>query len=277
VAKIEGATRKDYFDLQVSKIVVDKHNYRDIGDVAELAVSIAHHGIEDPIRVVRVDDENGEDRYAVVDGYRRMAAVRQCIKDGVEIERVPAILQDRRKRAEHELILTRLVLNEHRKDATPVETAKALKHLIDVVGCDVHEVSERLGWDKRDVAKYLKLLEGSPRLIQALTKGEIGVTAVNEIIAKYPERKDQEQALDEAKAATGKGKATARVVHKAAPRKRKRTRRQVRTFAEIQQALDTLKGELALPKGEVARAEAEGFHRGLIEALKWALCGDKTW
>lgn len=278
MAKIEGAKRKDFFDLQISKIVVDDRNYRDIGDISELAASIAHHGIEDPIRVVRVADEKGQDRYAVVDGYRRMAAVQQCIKDGIKIERVPTLLQDRRKRAEHELILTRLVLNAHRKDASPLETAKVLKHLIDVVGCTMQEVGERLGWATHDIVKYLKLLEGAPRLIQALTKGEISVTAANEIISKYPERKDQEQALEAAKTASGKGKATVQAVHKAAPRKRPRLRRQTRTFADIQKALDGIQGEQVIPKGGIeVRAEADGFRRGIIESLKWVLGGEKTW
>ena len=273
-SKIQGASRRDYFVVPVDQILIDDKNYRATGDVSALAKSIAAKGIEEP---VRARAEGG--KLHLVDGYRRMAAVALLASQGVVIERVPVILQEKSRQTDHELLLTRLVLNSHRKDATPLETAKAVDQAITVVGCTAEEVADRLGWELRDVHKHLKLLEAAPRVQQALAKGEIGMAAAHEIITKYPDRKAQEEALEIAKSTTklGRVRVTGKAVHKAAPRVR-RARRTIRLLQEVQKAFDEVKGELALPKGtEVVRAEAEGFHRGLVESLKWVLGGEKTW
>lgn len=270
-AKIEGATRKDYFLVPIEMISDDAENYRQVGDVSALASSIQMHGIEEPLRGVKTRD----DKIQLVDGFRRMAAVRYLAKEGTIIEKVPVILQDKRRQTEHEVKLTQLVLNEHRQDAKPIETAKAIDHLIRVVGCEPSEVAERLGWDRQKIARYLKLLEAAPRVRKALEAGEIGVTAAAEIITKNDTREDQEKALAAAKAASGNGKATARATHAQAPKKR--IKRSVRSRKAIQEAVDGL-GALGHVTGAGrAKAEAEGFRRGIEEALKWVLGGEQTW
>lgn len=270
-AKIEGATRKDYFLVPVEMIFDDAENYRRVGDVAALAASIAAHGVEEPLRGFKADD----DRIQLVDGFRRMAAVHQLATEGTVIEKVPVILQEKRRQSEHEVKLTQLVLNEHRQDAQPIETAKAIDHLIRVVGCEEAEVADRLGWDRQKLRRHLKLLEAAPRVRKALEKGEIGVTAAAEIITKNDTREAQETALAAAKAASGNGRATARSTHAQAPKKR--IRRSVRSRKAIQEAIDTL-DEAGEVKGRgLAKAEAEGFRRGIAEALAWVIGGEQTW
>jgi ParB/RepB/Spo0J family partition protein len=257
--RIEGATRKDYFLIPVSQIVDDEENYRDVGDVTALAASIAANGVEEPLRGIKVED----DQIRIVDGYRRMAAVRQLAEQGTLIDRVPVIIQDRRRQSEHETKLTQLVLNEHRQDARPLEIARAIDHLVRVVGCTEREVAERLGWPRTKLTRHLALLGAAPRIQQALDAGEIGVTAASEILTKHTTRKAQEDALAAARAVSSNGKVTARTTHAQAPKKR--ARRTIRSRKEIQAILDATANETT------AR------YRGLREALEWVLGGEAVW
>lgn len=141
----------------------DNHR-RSVGDVADLAESIRHLGVLQPVLLRRLED----DRYEVVCGARRLAASKQA-----GLESVPAVVGDfpDAQRAE-----AMLVENLQRVDLTPIEEAHAYQQLLGL-GVDEAALAQRVGRRRDHVVSRVALLQ-LPRSVQrkltagALTLGE---------------------------------------------------------------------------------------------------------
>ena len=86
-------TKTDIYKIDPRNIVVTKDfNSRcNFGDLDELARQIKEQGVLNPISVQPFKDENGEEKYRLIDGERRYRAVMKLIDEGEEIARVPAL------------------------------------------------------------------------------------------------------------------------------------------------------------------------------------------
>ena len=134
----------------------------DDGQLAELAASIAVHGVIQPI-IVRPLADGG---YQLVAGERRLRAARLA-----GLETIPAVTRDGGEAAES--LELALIENIQREDLNPVETALAYRELIDRFGLTHEAVARQVGKSRVAVSNALRLLELAPETREAITGGRI--------------------------------------------------------------------------------------------------------
>ncbi|MCU0505646.1 MAG: ParB/RepB/Spo0J family partition protein [Chloroflexi bacterium] len=128
--------------------------------LAELAASIAEHGVLQPILVTETIDG-----YRLVAGERRVRASRLA-----GLERIPAVV---RELADHDQLELALVENIQREDLDPLEEARAYRQLIDEFGFTQEKLAKRMGKARPTIANSLRLLELDPEVQAALAAGLI--------------------------------------------------------------------------------------------------------
>lgn len=126
--------------------------------LAELAASIAEHGLIQPIIVTQT-----EDGYQIIAGERRWRAARQA-----GLDTIPVIVKEATSQQMLELAL---VENLQRADLNPLEEANAYRQLMDEFGLTQAQVADRVGKSRPAVANTVRLLS-LPEDIQAAVMGE---------------------------------------------------------------------------------------------------------
>jgi ParB family chromosome partitioning protein len=128
--------------------------------LAELAASIAEHGVLQPILVTETIDG-----YRLVAGERRVRASRLA-----GLERIPAVV---RELADHDQLELALVENIQREDLDPLEEARAYRQLIDEFGFTQERLAQRMGKARPTIANSLRLLDLDGAVQKALAAGTI--------------------------------------------------------------------------------------------------------
>ena len=129
--------------------------------VAELADSIAQHGLIQPIVVTPLSSG----RYSIVAGERRWRACRMA-----GLMEVPVIIKDA---SQQELMEIALIENLQREDLNPVEEAFGYRSLIDAFGLTQEEVAVRMGKSRTSITNALRLLNLNEDELSALRVGAI--------------------------------------------------------------------------------------------------------
>jgi ParB family chromosome partitioning protein len=133
----------------------------DEGALAELADSIAAHGVLQPI-IVRAAPDGG---YQLIAGERRLRAARMA-----GLAEIPAIVRDSDGTGPLELAL---VENLQRADLNAMEEASAYRELVDRFGLSHEEVARQVGKSRVTVSNALRLLELAPETREAIADGRI--------------------------------------------------------------------------------------------------------
>ena len=127
----------------------------------ELASSIKVNGVIMP--VVLNKDENG--KYMIIAGERRFRASKIAGKTSI-----PAIIKDYDDRKIQEISL---IENLQREDLNPIESATAMKQLMDDYGLTQEELSERIGKSRSAIANTLRLLSLDGQVIKMVSDGKL--------------------------------------------------------------------------------------------------------
>jgi ParB family chromosome partitioning protein len=128
--------------------------------LAELAASIAEHGVLQPILVTEQLDG-----YQLVAGERRVRAAEMA-----GLERIPAVIRQLADRDQLELAI---VENVQRADLTAVEEAHAYRQLIDDFGFSQEQIATRVGRARPTIANTLRLLDLPDEIQEAVGDGRI--------------------------------------------------------------------------------------------------------
>ena len=161
----------------------------------ELAQSIKEHGIIQPIIAVERDG-----KYVIIAGERRYRAGKLA-----GLKTMPVIVKDY---TEQEMREVALIENLQREDLNPIETAVAMKQLIDIYGFTQDEVADKIGKSRPSVTNTLRLLNLEPEVLTLVEKERLQAGLARALII-LP--RDEQIAL--AKKACD-GKMTARDVEK---------------------------------------------------------------
>jgi ParB family chromosome partitioning protein len=150
--------------LPLDEISRNPHQPRgqfDDAGIAELAASIAEHGVLQPV-IVRVTPGG---RYELIAGERRLRAARVA-----GLTSVPAVLRDS---TNNELLELALVENVQRADLNAIEEAQAYRDLIGQFGLTHEEVARRVGKSRVAISNALRLLDLAPETRAAIADGRI--------------------------------------------------------------------------------------------------------
>lgn len=151
-----------------------KHG-RSLG-VAELAASIAEHGLLNPI-IVRAA---GPDNYEIIDGNTRFQALRKI--HGKKAVEVPVIIRDGHDPAAHEVSL---VANIIRTPLHPVDEFEAFRRLLDD-GSSVAAIAARFAKTEGEIRKRLQLAGLASEVRAAWRDGKIDADQAA-AFASYPD------------------------------------------------------------------------------------------
>jgi len=196
--KHEGVVgRTDIYKIDPEHIkVVDGWNPRSsFGDDLdqELKDSIVENGVLVPLRVKRTQDN----QFELVDGERRLRAVRLAVEEGAEIAFVPCIVE-RKAISQTEALFVSLLTNEGKRLA-PSEEGEAYQRLINW-GISAEKIAKRVGKSIGTIYNRLKLVDGSEELKEAVDNKEVSIQDAKKIVENSDgDIQKQEEHLEEAK------------------------------------------------------------------------------
>ena len=147
----------------------------------ELASSIKQHGIIQPL----ILKKNGE-RYVIVAGERRFRAAKLA-----GLKAVPAIVKDYSKREISEIAI---IENLQREDLNPIESAKAIKNLIDEFDLTQEEVADKIGKSRPAVANTLRLLTLPDEIIDLIENNKLSAGHARTLLSIEDDKKKVELA-----------------------------------------------------------------------------------
>jgi len=128
--------------------------------LAELAASIAAHGILQPVLVTETLDG-----YRLVAGERRLRAAQMA-----GLERIPALI---RQASEQDQLELALVENLQRTDLNAMDAARAYRQLRDLFGLTNEAIADRLGKARSTVVNTMRLLDLDPVAQDAIEAGRV--------------------------------------------------------------------------------------------------------
>jgi len=140
---------------------------RDLGEIVELAISLAKFGLLHPLHVYPA-----RGRFRLIAGHRRLAAARQL--GWTEID---AFVRE----ASADDLLLELVENTQRKWLTDGEEADALIRLVRGQGLDVRDVARQAGRSDAYVSKRIRVFEDAT-LRTAVERDQIPVSVIEELL-----------------------------------------------------------------------------------------------
>ena len=160
----ESESKNSTVTLKISEIEPNRDQPRkdfDESALAELAHSISHHGVLQPL-LVRPLIGGG---YQIVAGERRYRACRMA-----GVTEVPVVI---RELSDSETMELALIENLQRENLTPIEEAKGFGVLVDEYGMSQEEVSQVVGRSRSAVANSLRLLNLPKEVSDMVERGEI--------------------------------------------------------------------------------------------------------
>ena len=134
---------------------------------AELKKSIRENGLLQPI-VVRA----AGDRYEIIGGHRRFAAVSQLAREQPDDARFRRIASMAVEADDALLPVLQLAENVNRADLAPLEIAEGAARAIEN-GASADQVAASLGWNRRQLNRYLQLNEAPQWLKDALVEVKV--------------------------------------------------------------------------------------------------------
>ena len=128
--------------------------------IADLAESIKVHGVLQPIIVAKKGDY-----YQIIAGERRWRASKKA-----GLKTMPAIVREYDEKKTREVAL---IENLQRQDLNALETAKAIKELMEEHSLTQEEISKTLGKSRSAIANTLRILNLDERVQDLVAKGKI--------------------------------------------------------------------------------------------------------
>jgi ParB/RepB/Spo0J family partition protein len=161
--------------IPLNKIVESKTNPRSSFDktaLAELAASIAQHGIIEPLVVRGTPDFQTTGMYEIVAGARRFRAAPIA-----KLTEVPAIV---RSLVDSDVLVVQQIENLQREDISALDEARGYQQLV-AAGLKVEDVAKEVGKGKSHVYGRLAMLRCIPAVLKAVENGEITVSHAVEL------------------------------------------------------------------------------------------------
>ncbi len=159
--------RRDYFECAIEDVHPSTDNPRqrfDDGKLNELAESIRHQGLVQPLVVRQRSAQEGGGFWLIAGERRWRAAQRAGLKS------IQVVVKEVQQREAYELTL---VENLQREDLNPIEEAEAYQRLSAEFGYTQEALATRVGKDRATVANALRLLKLPQKVRNLVAGGEL--------------------------------------------------------------------------------------------------------
>ena len=150
--------------------------------LAELADSIAAHGVLQPLLVREIADGH----YQIIAGERRYRASKMA-----GLTEVPVIVLEK---TDLETAQISLIENVQRENLNPIEEAMAYRTLIEGFGLTQEEVSAKVGKSRSTVTNALRLLDLSDGVLAMISAGELSAGHARALLALKDGSREKEAA-----------------------------------------------------------------------------------
>ncbi len=165
---------------------------KELSHLDELAQSIRAFGVRQPILVRRHPEKQGH--YRVIAGERRLRASQVA-----GLSEVPCLLQHGSDiDDEGHLRALQLVENLQRQDLSALETAQAIRNILDRSNLGKSQLAALLGKSPAYISKHLALLQAEGPGAKALDEGLVLSPETFRLLSNLPEEK-QSELLEEAR------------------------------------------------------------------------------
>jgi ParB family chromosome partitioning protein len=173
-------------ELALNQIATNRNQPRKVFDeeaLASLTASVRELGVLQPL-LVRPVDGDGEGRYELVAGERRLRAAKRA-----GLPTVPVVVRtvDDTSSLEHAL-----VENLHRQDLNPLEEAAAYQQLIEDFHLTHEQVATRVGKSRAAVSNTLRLFQLPPSIQKLVADSQLTAGHARALLGS-PDRAFQEQ------------------------------------------------------------------------------------
>jgi ParB family transcriptional regulator, chromosome partitioning protein len=152
--------------LPVDAIVPNRYQPRQIfspHELGELAASLKHNGLLQPILVRR----KGDGIYELISGERRWRAAKEA-----GLETIQAVI---RNCGDEESIVLALIENLQREDLNPMEMARAYHRMMNEFGLTQDIIAQRVDCDRSSIANIVRLINLPLEIQQLLETNEISI------------------------------------------------------------------------------------------------------
>ncbi len=163
--KINAEAPKDgVIELEISMLKANPNQPRKNFDeeaLNDLAKSIKVHGVIQPIVV----NNQGDGTYLIIAGERRYRASKLA-----GLTKIPAVIKNYTEKQIKEISI---IENLQREDLNPIESARAIKQLMEEYKLTQEEVAERIGKSRSNIANTIRLLSLYPDVVKLVENGEL--------------------------------------------------------------------------------------------------------
>lgn len=189
--------RTDIFQIDPRNIVVmDDFNARRDFDLEELKEQIKAKGVLNPITVLPFKDEDGIERYKLVDGERRYRATMLAIEEGTNIPYIKALKLPKDTSTE-ELLIEQMMRNEGKR-FSEYECGIMFKRFKEEFGYTQNEIAEKFKKSPAFVSKCLSLMDLPIEIQERIINKQISASAAKDIVANYDTEEEQVNATRKA-------------------------------------------------------------------------------
>lgn len=160
---VSHETSEKIIEMKINDIEPNVNQPRknfDDDKIEDLAASIAEHGVLQPIIVAKKDDY-----YQIIAGERRWRASKKA-----GLKTIPAIVRDYDEKKIREVAL---IENIQRQDLNAIETAKAIKELMEEHSLTQEELAKTLGKSRSAIANTLRILNLDERVQEMVQEGKL--------------------------------------------------------------------------------------------------------
>ena len=151
--------------------------------IDDLAASIIEHGVLQPIIVTKKDNY-----YQIIAGERRWRASKKA-----GLKTIPAIVREYDEKKIREVAL---IENIQRQDLNALETAKAIKELMEEHSLTQEEIAKTLGKSRSAIANTLRILNLDERVQEMIEEGKISEGHARSLASITNPQKQYQFALD---------------------------------------------------------------------------------
>ena len=160
---VPDVTSESVIEMKINNIEPNVNQPRknfDDEKIDDLAESIKEHGVLQPIIVSKKGDY-----YQIIAGERRWRASKKA-----GLKTIPVIVREYDEKKTREVAL---IENLQRQDLNAIETAKAIKELMDEHSLTQEEISKTLGKSRSAIANTLRILNLDERVQELVASGKI--------------------------------------------------------------------------------------------------------